>query len=208
MSSSERLRFDGVIASASFATGDDIVVGCWPWSPFGPFVDAMWARPDGSRALLVDDGPQADFIWSHYAFDEQITCRTGATVTSAGLRFVGGPLAVSMRVVGVGALSIALGLRPRRLGLSDPWSRIEDRIARVLPTSTLGTGVRVRGVTRAGARERYVALDLRRVVARASVDGSDLGEASKRDRTTGFGFSEFPASPCLVRVTSLFDVPR
>jgi hypothetical protein len=205
---SDELRFDGLIAGASFDSGDQIVIGCWPSSPFGPFVDAMWARPDGSRALVVDGGPQADFIWSHYRFDERITCRTGARVTSERLRFEGGPLAVSMTLRGPGPLSFALGLRPRRLGLWRPWSWVEDGVVRPLLAPTIGAGVRARGVTRAGARERYVPLDVRWAHARATVRGQDLGASRAPRRPAGFGFSEFPSVPCAVRVTSVFTPSR
>lgn len=207
MTRSAKFRFDGLIAGASFESGHQIVVGCWPSSPFGPFVDAMWARPDGSRALVVDDGPQADFIWSHYRFDERITCRTGATVSRTALRFEGGPLALSMTLRRSGLVPLALELRPRRLALWQPWSWVEDRLLRPLLAPALGAGLRIRGVTRAGATERYVALGLRWADARASVEGADLGATLRPRRAAGFGFSEFVQRPAVVRVTSVFALP-
>ena len=64
--------------------------------------------------------------------------------------------------------------------------------------------VRTSGVTLAGARERYAIHDFRHAEANASVDGVDLGPTAPC-AAAGFGFSEFPSTPALVRVTSMFE---
>jgi hypothetical protein len=64
-------------------------------------------------------------------------------------------------------------------------------------------GVRTTGVTPGGAREWYAIHDLREADAQASIDGVDLGAAAACP-PAGFGFSEFPAKPAIVRVTSMF----
>jgi len=58
----ERLIFDGRILGASFASGDRIVAGRWHASPFGPFADVMWCRPDGTRVLLAPSETVAAFV--------------------------------------------------------------------------------------------------------------------------------------------------
>jgi hypothetical protein len=47
-------ELDGTISNVAFASGDRFVVGQWARSPIGPMNDVMWARPDGTRVLLVD----------------------------------------------------------------------------------------------------------------------------------------------------------
>ena len=202
------VRFDGLIAGAAFASGDQLVVGCWPVSPFGPFVDAMWARPDGSRVLVIEDGPQEAFVRSHYRFDEVITSEVGARVSSDGVVFVGGPVCLQIELAGPTILSAALGLRPRFVREREWWGRLEDVLFRPALAPVIGRGVRARGVTTAGTRERYVARDVRWATGvSASLDGRDLGPAAPPRRPAGFGFSEFLARPGAVRVTSLFE-PR
>ena len=63
--------------------------------------------------------------------------------------------------------------------------------------------VRTSGVTLAGARERYAIHDFRLAEANASVDSVDLGPTAPC-AAAGFGFSEFPTIPAVVRVTSMF----
>jgi hypothetical protein len=40
------------------------------------------------------------------------------------------------------------------------------------------------------------------------VEGADLCATVRPRREAGFGFSEFPAVPCLVRVIGVFEPPR
>jgi hypothetical protein len=60
-------------------------------------------------------------------------------------------------------------------------------------------------VTAAGVREWYAIHDLRPItMAHACLDGEDLGLPAAAE-PAGFGFSEFPERPALVRVTALFE---
>lgn len=72
-------------------------------------------------------------------------------------------------------------------------------------TEFAAAGVRTTGETRAGAREWFAIHDFREADAAASIDGVDLG-APAPCAPSGFGFSEFPAGPALVRVTSIFEI--
>jgi hypothetical protein len=202
------IRFDGLIAGAAFDRGDRIVVGCWRSSPFGPFADAMWAQPDGTRVLVAPTGDVLAFVSSQYRFEEHMAASTGARIGGDGLRFSGGPLAFEMELEPPGVASALLGLRPRRLRTWLPWISFEDAVLRPLVGPLLGgaAGIRTRGVTPGGVAERYAIHDLRMARrVRASVDGVDLGTVIAPREPARFGFSEFPARAGAVRVTSLFD---
>lgn len=202
------VRFDGAIAGAAFRTGDRIVIGCWPRSPFGPFVDAMWARPDGTRILVAPGGAPLEFVASQYRFEERIAADPGAIVRRDGLRFAGGPLEFDMRFDPPGLLSALLALRPRIVRTWAPWIRVEDAVLRPLVGPLLGGSgeIRTRGVTPGGSAERYAIHDVRTAGSvRASIDGVDLGPPAAPRSPAGFGFSEFPPRPGFVRVTSLFE---
>jgi hypothetical protein len=85
---------------------------------------------------------------------------------------------------------------------------VEDLMLRPLVRPLIGGagGVRVRGRTVAGAREWYVLEDHRPVTSGSGTAGSqDLGSVAAVGRRMGFGFSEFPARPAVVSVTSLFE---
>jgi len=199
-------RFDGLIAGASFASGDTIVAGCWRASPFGAFVDLMWARPDGTRLLIGPDGPPLEFVWSHYRFEERVVAAAGARVSDARLRVTGGPLSLDMVLGGPGALSRLLRLRPRILRGWGPWVWMEDSLFRPALAPVLGSGIRMRGLTRSGAFERYAIHDVRvALTVRASVEGVDLGPVSRPASPAGFGFSEFPRRAGAVRVTTSIE---
>lgn len=201
------LRFDGLIAGASFASGDTIVAGCWRRSPFGAFVDLMWARPDGTRVLVGPDVESLEFVWSHYRFEERIRVDAGARVSDAGLYVTGGPLSLKMLFKRSGALSGVLRLRPRILRGWGPWMWIEDEVLRPAIGPLIGgASVRTRGRTRSGASERYAIHDLRFAGSvRASMDGVDLGPIARPASPARFGFSEFPGRPGAVRLTSSID---
>lgn len=201
------LRFDGLIAGASFASGDTVVAGCWRASPFGPFVDLMWARPDGTRVLLGGEGTALDFVWSHYWFEQRLVSDAGARVDNLGLRVSGGPLSLEMTFAQRGALSWLLALRPRIIRGWGPWMWIEDEVLRpVIAPLIGGASVRTRGVTRNGASERYAIHDLLTARSvRAWVDGVDLGRVIRPGSPARFGFSEFPSRPGGVRVTTSIE---
>ena len=94
------LRFDGLIAGASFSSGDAIVAGCWWTSPFGAFADVMWARPDGTRVLLGPDRPELDVVWSHYWFEERAVAPVRVRMTGRFIRVTAGPLSRPVFEVG------------------------------------------------------------------------------------------------------------
>lgn len=199
------LIFDGHILGASFASGDRFVAGRWFASPFGAFADLMWCRPDGTRLLIAPRPEVRDFVARHYAFEELILDdvrveRTGAKVVEvrAGtvtLRFDIGPRGIESRL---------LGLRPPWLRTMPAWIAIEDSVLRPIVSSRFAAGdVRARGTTRSGARECYGIHDFRPAQVSATLEGIDLGSVAACP-PAGFGFSEFPSRPALVRVTSRF----
>jgi hypothetical protein len=200
------MEFDGHILGASFASGDRIVVGRWLRSPFGPFADVMWCRSDGRRVLLAPDGRVRDFLAGHYAFDELHAERVTAERTGDGAIGVSaGPVRLTVRPRGPGWASHLLALRPRRLRTARAWIDLEDRVLRPLVRPLFAAAhVRTSGLTLAGTRERYAIHDFRHAEANASVDGVDLGPTTPC-AAAGFGFSEFPTTPALVRVTSMFE---
>lgn len=202
------MRFDGAIAGAAFSSGDRIVIGCWLRSPFGPFVDAMWARPDGTRVLVAPHGAPLAFVSSQYRFDEHVAAEAGAHVSSRSFRATAGSLVLEMSLEPPGVMSALLALRPNVLRTAEPWMWMEDVLLRPLIGPLLGgsAAIRIRGTTPGGVRERYCIHDIRSAASvRASVEGVDLGPPAPPISPAGFGFSEFPPRPSLVRVTSLFE---
>ena len=199
------ITFDGHIMGASFASGDRIVAGRWFRSPFGAFADLMWCRPDGRRVLLAPDERVRDFVASHYAFDELAIEGVRVERTGDGaIEAIAGPVRLVLRARPPGPASALLAMRPRRLRTWRPWIAVEDRVLRPLVQPLFAaSGVRTTGITLAGAREWYAIHDLRGADAVASIDGIDLG-APEAGAPAGFGFSEFPARPAIVRVTSMF----
>ena len=202
--------FEGHIMGASFASGDRIVAGRWFRSPVGAFANVMWCRPDGRRVLLAPDERVRDFIAGHYAFDELALEDVHVERTSDGaVEAIAGPVRLMLRARAPGVASSLLAMRPRPLRTWRPWIAVEDRVLRPLVQPLFAasglwtTGVRTTGVTLAGAREWYAIHDLREADAEASIDGVDLG-APAACPPAGFGFSEFPAQPSIVRVTSMF----
>jgi hypothetical protein len=200
------MEFDGHIIGTSFASGDRIVAGRWLRSPFGAFADVMWCRPDGWRVLLAPDVPVRDFLTRHYAFDESRIEPTLVERCDDGtIEIAAGPLHVALEPEAPSIASWLLALRPRRLRMSTRWIGLEDRLLRPLVRRVFGAGaVRTVGVTAAGAREGYAIHDYRGARAVGRIDGVDLGPATPGPPAR-FGFSEAPAKPAVVRVTSMFQ---
>jgi len=200
------MEFDGHIIGASFASSDRFVAGRWRRSPFGPFADLMWCRPDGHRVLFAPNALIGAFIARHYAFDEvrieQVRIERDAVVEVVAET---GAIRLALRPNAPGVASRLLALRPRRLRTARRWISFEDRLLRpiVRPLFAAG-GVRSTGVTLAGTREWYAIHDFRAAEASASIGGSDLGHPAPCGPAR-FGFSEFPAVPALVRVTAIFE---
>lgn len=201
-----RVEFDGHILGGSFASGDRIVAGRWFRSPFGPFADVMWCRPDGHRVLLAPDERTLGFIARHYAFDELRLEPVRVERSGDRVLVVAGPVRLDLVPQAPAAPSRLLSLRPRRLRTAKAWVEVEDRVLRPLVRPLFAAAdVRTTGRTTAGTREWYAIHDFRDATATATIGGVDLGPPSPCPPAR-FGFSEFPVGPALVRVTSMFDL--
>ncbi len=186
----------GYICSAAFASGDRFVVGAWDDSPLGPMVDVMWARPDGERVLLVDSDEVGAFISAVYRFDRVDRVALRCRWDGPALRVDAGDLVLSMRGGRTWPIPLA-GLRWRAA-----FRGVEAFVARRL------LGVRTFGTSPTGVSEWYRADGYRRVIeARASLAGVDLGSLCPFRWPTGFGFSEPPRRPSMVRVRPLLVDP-
>lgn len=193
-----RVRMDGVIGAAGFASGDRVVVGHWGRSPVGPLSDVMWASPTGVRTLYAPTSAGADFITSVYEFDG-VVIDPGLVVVGDGrsLSVTLPSASASVRLVAGPGWHIPPPVRPAWL---TRW--VEAPIARAL------MGVRTYGVSPTGVEEWYQATAWRPVVtARASVRGTDLGGLALVDPPCRFGFSEPPARPGLTTVRPLLRFP-
>jgi hypothetical protein len=201
------LRFDGVILGASFASGHTFVFGRWHDSPFGGFADLMRRDPDGTKTLVAPLAEVERFVDAHYRFDR--VERAPVTVERDGDRVVAvaGDLTVELELEGADLVSLLLRMRPAPLRTSPTWIGVEDHVFRPLVAPLLGggAGIHARGTTRAGARQWYGIHDLRWARARARLGDRDLGAAVAPVGPAGFGASEFPGRPALVRVTSLIE---
>lgn len=200
------LRFDGHIVGASFASGDTIVGGRWRSSPFGPFADVMWRRADGTRVLLAPTEEARTFVSAHYDFDDAVVVQVRIERDPDGsVRVAGGPVEMTLRPDAIDLPGRLIRLRPRWLRERPAWIAIEDALLRPVVGPLLGAdGVRVRGTTRAGAREWYAIHDVRAATASATIGGTPLGPTAAL-ASAGFGFSEFPSRSTIVRLTSLIE---
>ena len=169
----------GSITSVGFSSGHRFVVGHWPESPIGAFADIMWARPDGSRALLAAEKAAA-FVTSVYPFDEVEVQKV--------------LVAVEERRLTVRARDLRLSLALGRLVVPFPppapaWSPARSRTC--APTPSSGPGPR--GVSPTGVSEWYRTRSLRWVSeASASLHGESLGPMGTVRRPLGFGFTDPP----------------
>jgi hypothetical protein len=190
-------ELDGTISNVAFASGDRFVVGQWARSPIGPMNDVMWARPDGTRVLLVDR-PEADrFITAVYRFDVVTVTATRCTASHNVVEVSAGAVELTLRTGRHWPIPLA---RLRRLTLFRP---VEAALARWL------LGVRTYGVSPTGVHEWYRAEGYRRVVAAQGwVDGRPLGALVRFDPPARFGFSEPPRRAAVVRVRPRLDDPR
>jgi hypothetical protein len=198
---SDTSRFDGAIAGVGTTTGTRAVLGMWPDSPFGPFVDAMIERPDGRRILIAPRPDVAEFVAATYRFDEirveTTTLRIAGRTWSLRSRSLTVEFDVGRRTV----IGVLLWLVPRGIARSRWWCRAIDPVAR-----RLRQGVRTVGTAGGGRQEFYCALDEHAVTrVRAILDGADLGSLRAVAPPVRFGFGSTPRRPSLVRVTTLVD---
>ena len=187
-------QITGIGFGADEADRHRIVTGEWAESPIGPFVDIMWATPDGTRTLVVADEAIGRFITAVYAFDE--------VVVDPDLSIGGGSADQSIRGAGL-AIDLELG-RAIPFPPRPDWvtERIEAPIARRL------LGVETFGVSPSGVEELYRAKRLRRVLrATATLDGADLGALAPPQPAVGFGFSEPPPFPSVTDVSPRLHDP-
>ncbi|MEN3314513.1 MAG: hypothetical protein V7605_747 [Acidimicrobiaceae bacterium] len=187
-----RCELAGYIASAAFTSGHRFVVGIWHESPLGPMADVMWSRPGGRRVLLVGRPAVGELITAVYRFDGVERVPIDARLDGGSVRVSAGDLVLELR--GGRELPIPLtGLRGRAMG-----RRVEAPVARWL------LGVRTFGTSPTGVHEWYRSDGYRRVVeGRATLAGEDLGSLCRFRGPTGFGFSEPPRRPAIVRVRPL-----
>jgi len=188
-------ELEGTISNVAFASGDRFVIGHWERSPIGPMDDVMWARPDGTRVLLVDRPEAERFITAVYRFDAVTVTEICCTARHNTVEVSAGMVELTLRTGRHIPIPLA---RLRRLTVFRP---VEAALARLL------LGVRTYGVSPTGVHEWYRADGYRRVLsAQGWVDGRPLG-ALVRFEPAGFGFSEPPRRPAVVRVKPRLDDP-
>ncbi len=187
-------RMDGTISSSGFASGDRFVVGRWDRSPVGPTVDVMWARPDGERVLLAPDERTLDLVTAVYRFDRTQVVPVRVDHGPRHLHLRAGPVELLLHA---GRPVLWLPPRPR-------WfTRVVEA-----PVAWPLLGVRTYGTSPTGVQEWYQAVSCRFLgAATGRVEGRDLGAMSGLRPPCGFGFSESPARPSMVRVRPVLRVP-
>ncbi len=165
------------------------MIGSWATSPIGPFTDVFWASPGTDRVLLVGTERAARFVSAVYRFDRVDVVPTHATRTGTVLDVAVGDIRLHLEA-GPGWRIPLAAVRPPAV---TRW--IEGPLARLV------LGVNTFGVSPYGVREWYAADEYRRVTAgEASIDGRDLGALGQHWTAAGFGFSEPPRAPAMVRV--------
>ncbi|HET7486600.1 MAG TPA: hypothetical protein VFJ85_01630 [Acidimicrobiales bacterium] len=171
-------------------------MGSWASSPLGPFADVMWADPAGRRVLLVPSDRVGGYVSAVYRFDEVVVVPLAVASCGPALDLEAGDVRLHLEA-GPGWRIPLRRLRPPAV---TRW--VEGPIAR------LALGVRTYGVSPSGVREWYCADEYRRVAAaRASVAGRGLGRLETRWAPGGFGFSEPPRAPAIVRVRPVLVDP-
>ena len=181
-SSDERLR--GTISAVGAPSGDRIVVGAWRRSPIGPFVDAMWAQPDGVRVLLAPDRRAADYVSGIYVFDRIEIVPFAGSATATRLSVRAGPLEIELVAGGGGRAPV------RRPWWFTRW--VEAPIAR------RRMGVEVHGTSPIGVEEWYQARGWRWVTGGAvRIAGGPAHPPGPPTPPLGVGFSEPPPRPSI-----------
>ena len=189
-------ELEGYIAGAAFTSGHRFVVGIWEHSPLGPMSDVMWAPPDGERVLLVGREEVGAFISAVYRFDRVERRSLETRWHGSTLHVDAGDLEVTLECGRDWSIPLA-ALRSR-----GTFRGVEAFVARRL------LGVRTFGTSPTGVFEWYRADGYRRVVdARATLAGDDLGSLCRFRTPVGFGFSEPPRRPSVVRVRPLLVDP-
>jgi hypothetical protein len=181
--------FEGRVISSGFSTDDMMVIGDWDNSPFGPFTDLMWAKPDGTRVLIAPTQEIAAYVSSLYSFEEVVVTPLGI---SKGKR--------SIEVnYDLGRVSMTWG---RALPL--PFRRPLWFIANIeAPFARIFFGTKTHGTTRNGWKEWYHVRGLSRLIsAEIEIDGRASSRMTGSTPGACFGFSNPPRMPLSVRVDS------
>jgi hypothetical protein len=201
-------RFQGSIAAAGFASGDQVVVGAWRRSPLGRVLDVMWVRPDGERVLLAPSPAVRDHVADLYTFERTEVVPTSVHRDGPSLRVAAGPLVLELTPGPADVRSWLLALRPGWLRRSPAWIEVEDRLVAPLGGPLLGgaQGVHLAGRAPGGQREWYGVADYRTLVdGSLRIEGDDAGGLRNLGPGLGVGLSDFPAVPALVAVDTLIE---
>ena len=198
MAARRSLRFRGEIAGFGTTSGHRVVVGRWPWSPFGPFADVMHEAPDGVRTLLAPSDRVAEFVAGTYTFDRVMIVPVTADRSADRLGVEAGDLVADLTTGTRTGLGWALRAVPPPVARAAWWCALIDPVAR-----RVVRGVRTHGTAGNGRYEWYGATDQHRIVAvRATLDGVDLGALSDVWPPVRFGFGSAPRRPSVVAVTT------
>jgi hypothetical protein len=191
-------RFDGWIAGVGAASGLRAVLGRWSRSPLGAFADVMVETAAGHRLLLAPNAEVAAYVAATYRFDEVRLVTVRVRVDGEWWHVAAGPLDLRFAVGGRPILGALMRAVPRPLATRPGWVRAADAAARrLLP------GVRTVGTAGGGRRERYAALDMRRITAAAVAwEGRDQGPLAPVTPPVRFGFGSVPAAPSMTRVVT------
>lgn len=203
-----RLRFEGHIAGTGSSSGLRVVVGRWDSSPYGAFADVMLETAAGHRVLIAPDAEVADFVASTYAFDEVRIAPVDVVDLRdegphPGWRVETDSLVLSIGVGRRTLLGSLLKVVPRRVAVTQAWSRVTDPVSRLTVR-----GVRTRGSAGGGRLEVYAATDTRRVTSvSGEFDGVDVGALAPVDPPCRFGFSSAPRTPSVTEVVTTVVMP-
>lgn len=199
-----RVDFGGHIAGFGTTEGTRVVVGRWLETPFGPFVDVMAERDDGTRLLLAPSDDVADLVAATYAFDAVHVVPVSLRVDEARRRWRlrAGPLTADLTIGTRTRLGRVLVVLPRHRAVAPLVATVADPVARVVLD-----GVRTRGTAGRGRREWYAASDQHEITAvRALWGSSDLGALAQVRPAVRFGFSSVPAAPSVTRVRTTVEL--
>jgi hypothetical protein len=199
-----REQFTGWIAGMGTDSGQRIVIGHWPRSPYGVVTDVMVEDPAGHRTLYAPTPQLAEFLTATYRFHDAQVVTCTARRLGPCWKVQAGPLHVSFTVGRRSVLGWLLWAMPPVLAQTAWWASLLD-----LPARWLLPGVRTRGRTRDGRRQWYSARDLHSVIAAvAALHGRDLGALRAVQPPVGFGFASVPDRPYLVRLTTMIETVR
>jgi len=182
--------FEGRITSCGFTSGDRLVLGHWKESPFGSFLDIMWAKSDGTKILIAPNQEIANYISSMYEFDiikiEEI--RIEESINQIKIETTD----INCHFKWSGGISFMTKKRPL-------WfiSSVEYLFGWLI------FGTKTHGKTKNGKKEWYAVDRLSKLIsARADINGEDLGKFTSFYPKANFGFSDPPKMPSSVLVRS------